>query len=177
MAVPAVSHAVRRYPEAVSAVRSLYDRFQVLIHEIAKFGIVGAFNAVLDITLFNLLHFRAGIGPLTSKTLAVAVAATSSYFMNRHWSFAHRARTGFRREYMLFFVLSAIGLAIALTCLGFTRYVLGRTDPLSLNIAANVIGLGLGTLWRFWSFKRWVFLPADDPDLPSPAEAAISTTT
>lgn len=161
----------------MSAVRALYDRFQVLIHEVAKFGIVGAFNAVLDIALFNWLHFSVGIGPLTSKTLAVVVAATSSYFMNRHWSFSHRARTGIRREYVLFVILSGIGLAIALTCLGFTRYVLGRTDPLSLNIAANVVGLGLGTLWRFWSFKRWVFLPATDPEVPSPVEAAITTTT
>ena len=172
-----VSHAIAGYSVAVSLAHASYQRFQVLIHEIAKFGIVGAFNAMLDIALFNVLHFRVGIGPLTSKTLAVAVAATSSYFMNRHWSFAHRARTGIRREYVLFIILSGIGLGIALTCLGFTRYVLGRTDPLSLNIAANVVGLGLGTLWRFWSFKRWVFLPADDPELPSPVEAAITTTT
>ena len=161
----------------MSLARTLYDRFQVVIHEIAKFGIVGAFNAVLDIALFNWLHFRVGIGPLTSKTLAVIVAATSSYFMNRHWSFAHRARTGIRREYVLFIILSGIGLGIALTCLGFTRYVLGMKSVLALNVAANGVGLALGTLWRFWSFKRWVFLPADDPDTPSPAEAAISTTT
>lgn len=161
----------------MSLVRTVYDRFGVLIHEIAKFGIVGAFNAVLDIVLFNVLHFTVGLGPLTSKTLAVTVAATSSYFMNRHWSFAHRARTGIRREYVLFIILSGIGLGIALTCLGFTYYVLGRTDPLSQNIAANGVGLVLGTLWRFWSFKRWVFLPATDPDLPSPVEAAITTTT
>ena len=161
----------------MSVVRVLYDRFQVVIHEIAKFGVVGAFNAVLDIALFNWLHFSVGIGPLTSKTLAVTVAATSSYFMNRHWSFAHRARTGIRREYVLFIILSGIGLGIALTCLAVARYVLGFTSVLALNVAGNGIGLALGTLWRFWSFKRWVFLPADDPDLPSPVEAAITTTT
>lgn len=158
-------------------VRSVYDRFQVLIHEIAKFGVVGAFNAVLDIALFNWLHFSVGIGPLTSKTLAVSVAATSSYFMNRHWSFAHRARTGIRREYVLFIILSGIGLAIALLCLTVARYVLGMTSVLALNVAANGVGLVLGTMWRFWSFKRWVFLPADDPELPTPVEAAITTTT
>jgi putative flippase GtrA len=156
---------------------AVYDRFRVLVHEIAKFGLVGAFNAVLDVALFNWLHFSVGIGPLTSKSLSVLAAATSSYFMNRHWSFAHRARSGLRREYSLFVVLSGIGLLIALVCLGFTRYVLGLTSPLALNVAANVVGLVLGTLWRFWSFKRWVFLPADDPDAPSPIEAAISTTT
>ncbi len=161
----------------MSFARTLYDRFQVVIHELAKFGLVGAFNAMLDIALFNVLHFRVGIGPLTSKTLAVLVAATSSYFMNRHWSFAHRARTGIRREYVLFIILSGVGLAIALACLAIARYVLGLTSVLALNIAGNGFGLVLGTMWRFWSFKKWVFLPAGDPELPTPAEAAITTTT
>jgi putative flippase GtrA len=172
-----VSHVSRRYSESMSVVRGLYDQFRVVIHEVAKFGIVGAFNAVLDIVLFNWLHFSVGIGPMTSKAASVTVAATSSYFMNRHWSFAHRARTGIRREYVLFIILSGVGLVIVEVCLGVTRYGLGRTDAWSLNIAANGVGLVLGTLWRFWSFKRWVFLPPDDPELPSPVEAAITTTT
>ena len=171
-----MSHAGRRYSVAVSLVRALYSRFQVLIHEITKFGIVGAFNFGLDIVLFNILR-SAHVGPLTSKTIAVTVAATSSYFMNRHWSFAHRARSGVRREYVLFIALSAVGLAIALICLGTSHYLLGFDSRLADNIAGNGVGTVLGTLWRFWSFKRWVFLPPDDPDLPSPAEAAISTTT
>jgi putative flippase GtrA len=160
----------------VSLVRTLYDRFQVLIHEIAKFGIVGAFNAGLDIALFNVLRAQ-GVGPLTSKALSVSVAATSSYFMNRHWSFAHRARTGVRREYVLFIILSGVGLLITEICLGTSHYLLGFTSTFADNVSANGVGLVLGTLWRFWSFKRWVFLPAADPDLPSPAEAAITTTT
>ncbi len=154
--------------------RTLYRRFEVLLHEIAKFGLVGAFNAGLDIGLFNVLHFHLGIGPLSSKTVSTMVAATSSYFMNRHWSFAHRARSAFRREFSLFLVLNAVGLGIALVVLGFTRYVLGLTGVLALNIAANVFGIGLGTLWRFYAYKRWVFLP-NEPGEPSAIEAAITT--
>jgi putative flippase GtrA len=158
----------------VQVVRALYQRFQVLIHEMAKFGVVGAFNAALDIALFNwLLH--QDVGPLTSKALATTVAATSSYFMNRHWSFAHRARTGVRREYVLFVILCGVGLVIVEICLGVSHYALGFTSKLADNVAANGVGLVLGTLWRFWSFKRWVFLP-NEPGVPTAAEAAISTT-
>lgn len=171
-----MSHAAAGTLGQVSLVRAVYDRFQILIHEIAKFGIVGAFNAGLDIALFNVLRDQ-GVGPLTSKALSVTVAATSSYFMNRHWSFAHRARSGIRREYVLFIILSGIGLAIALACLATSHYLLGFQSRFADNVSANGVGLVLGTLWRFWSFKRWVFLPADDPDTPSPAEAAITTTT
>jgi putative flippase GtrA len=158
----------------VSFVRAGYTRFRVLIHEMAKFGLVGLFNAVLDIALFNwLLH--QNVGPLTSKALATLVATTSSYYMNRHWSFRHRARSGARREYVLFVLLCAVGLVIVEICLAVSHYGLGYTSRFADNVAANGVGLVLGTLWRFWSYKRWVFLP-NEPGAPTPAEAAIATT-
>ncbi len=49
-------------------------------------------------------------------------------------------------------------MVIPLGCLAFTRYVLGLTDPLADNIAANVVGLGLGTAARFWAIRRFIFL-------------------
>jgi putative flippase GtrA len=38
-----------------------------------------------------------------------------------------------------------------------SHYLLDFTSTLADNIAANVIGLGLGTAFRFWSYRRWVF--------------------
>lgn len=35
--------------------------------------------------------------------------------------------------------------------------------PLADNISANVIGLGLGTLFRFWSYSTFVF-PKVEPE-------------
>ncbi|CAN5645230.1 hypothetical protein BH10ACT10_BH10ACT10_06910 [soil metagenome] len=32
------------------------------------------------------------------------------------------------------------------------------TDPVADNVSANVIGLGLGTLARFWAIQRFIFL-------------------
>ena len=66
--------------------------WQVLAKEIAAFGVVGVVNLFVDVGLFNLLHFRVGLGPTTSNAISTAVATTISYFANRHWSFSHRAR-------------------------------------------------------------------------------------
>lgn len=153
-----------RYPGGVPAtpLRALYARFQLLIHELAKFGIVGAFNAALDIGLFNLLRFGLHFGPLTAKGISVLVAATSSYFMNRHWSFKHRERSGLRREYTLFFLFNFIGLVIAETCLAFSHYGLGLHTVFADNVAANGFGLVLGTVFRFWAYRRFVFLLPTD---------------
>jgi hypothetical protein len=49
-------------------------------------------------------------------------------------------------------------MVIPLGCLTFTRYALRLDDAIADNIAANVVGLGLGTLARFWALRRFVFL-------------------
>jgi putative flippase GtrA len=81
--------------------------------------------------------------------------------MNRYWSFSHRARTGLAREYTLFFLLNGVALLIGLMVIGTARYGIGLTDKFSINMA-NLVGIGIGTVFRFWSYKRWVF-PAQQP--------------
>lgn len=157
-------------PTRRSVLREAYGQVEHLVHEIAKFGVVGLLAFVIDVGLFNLLMFAGGTGPLNSKPLtakciSVVVATTFSYFGNRNWTFRDRGRTGFAREYVLFFVLNGIALLIAIGCLWFTHYALGLTSVLADNISANVIGLGLGTLFRFWSYRKWVF-----PDEPVEAD-------
>lgn len=149
-----------------------YRGVRAVAHELAKFGAVGAVNFALDVALFNLLIFTvAEHAPLAAKAASMAISATSSYFMNRHWTWTARARTGLARELPLFLALSAVGLLITETCLAVSHYGLGLTSRLADNIAANVVGLVLGTMWRFVSFKRWVFVPADQPTAADPAGA------
>jgi putative flippase GtrA len=141
----------------VTVVRGLYQRFQRLIHEAAKFGVVGAVAFVVTTVGTNLLHFQAGLGPLTSNVIATIVATFVSYAGNRYWTFRHREGSTMPREYAVFFVLNGLGLAIQPACIGITYYPLGLTDKLSYNISL-VIGIGLGTLFRFWSYRRWVWV-------------------
>jgi putative flippase GtrA len=152
----------------VSVVRGLYGRFQRLIHEAAKFGVVGAIAFVVTTVGTNLLHFQAGLGPLTSNVIATIVATFVSYAGNRYWTFRHREGSTMAREYMVFFVLNGIGLAIQLACIGITYYPLGLTDKLSYNISL-IIGIGLGTLFRFWSYRKWVWVAP-----PAAGEPAVA---
>jgi putative flippase GtrA len=139
----------------------LRARFGHLLHEVAKFGVIGAFAYVIDVGTFNAL--RSGSlseRPLTAKVISTVLATTFAYFGNRHWTFRHRERRGLRREYILFFGFNAVGLAIALGCLGVSHYVLRLTSPLADNVSANVIGMVLGTVFRFWAYRRFVFTAA-----------------
>jgi putative flippase GtrA len=129
----------------------------MLIHELAKFGVVGGIAFLVTEVGTNLLHFQAELGPITSNVIATIVATCVSYAGNRYWTFRHRVGMDtLAGEYSLFFVLNAIGLGIQLACIGFTYYILGLTDKFSYNVAL-LLGIALGTLFRFWSYRKWVW--------------------
>ncbi|MEO3790384.1 GtrA family protein [Nonomuraea sp. B10E15] len=142
--------------------KRLYERFASLLHELAKFGSIGAIAFLIDTGAYNLFLLGVGLGPLTSKVFATTISATFAYLGNRYWTFRHREQSGLGREYFLFFLLNGIALLFGLLVIGFTTYTLHLDDALSANIA-NIIGVGLGTLFRFWSYKKWVFLEATEP--------------
>jgi putative flippase GtrA len=48
-------------------------------------------------------------------------------------------------------------MIISLSCLWVSHYLLGFESALADNISANVIGLVLGTVFRFWGYHNWVF--------------------
>jgi len=159
----------------VNLVRSFVDRWHMLIRELTKFGIIGVVNTVIDFAVWNALLF---IGPIKAQVIATVVAATCSYFMNRHWTFRHRARSSIRREYTLFFIFNAIGLAITGGILALASYGFNIDDRLWLNVV-KVFAIGAATIFRFWAYQKWVFLhPEDvlyepgDEELEHQAEAA-----
>ncbi len=140
----------------MSGVRRLYERFRLLIHEGAKFGIIGAIGVVIYNLVNGWMHFQLHLGALTSATIAVIVTTITSYIANRYWSFRHRERTTVPRETVMFFALNGVGLLIQWAVVGFTTYGLGETGKLA-NLVANNVGIVLGTLFRFWSYRKWVW--------------------
>lgn len=136
---------------------------RVLLKEISAFGVVGVINFVANLAIFNVLTEVLGWAVVRSSIIATVVTMTTSYFMNRHWSFSHRARTGLRREYTIFVAINAVALAIESAIVAGVEYGLGQDDTVSRNVA-KAVGITIGTALRFWSYKRWVFLAHDTGD-------------
>ncbi|PRY01443.1 GtrA family protein [Allonocardiopsis opalescens] len=135
---------------------SLYRRFAHLIHELGKFGVVGGIAFVVQTLLVNALVL-SGTGPYASQTIAIVVATCVTFVGHRFWTFRHRERSGLAREYALFFVFNVVGYLITMACLWLSSDVAGLTSVVASNIA-NIAGTALGTLFRYWSYKRFVFL-------------------
>jgi putative flippase GtrA len=68
---------------------------------------------------------------------------------------------------VLFFAMNAVGIGIAEVCVGLT-YPLGLArDGLAYNVALKG-GMALATLFRYWSYKKWVW-PATAATAATPA--------
>ncbi len=138
---------------------------QRLLAEVTKFLTVGGVATLVALVLFNaMVHgYFGGPGPLHDKPLLAFVLANTvgmmvSYRGSRSWAFRHREAVGAAGGRLAYVLINGLSMLIPLACLAFTRYVLGLDDPFSDNIAANVVGLALGTTARFWAFRRFVFL-------------------
>jgi putative flippase GtrA len=152
-------------------VAGLYDRVRHLIPELAKFGIVGGIGAVIDLGGAAVLHGRYHEEPLTAKAISISVATVVTYIGSRFWTFRHRENQALHRETVLFFALNVVGLIIAELVIACTTYILGFKDPIAYNLA-SVIGTGLGTIFRFFAYRRWVFLAPAAPPAPETASYA-----
>jgi putative flippase GtrA len=134
-----------------------------LVAQFARFGVVGAGGVVIDLVVFNVLRGTIlhpddiAHGPVVAKIISTSLAIIFNWLGNRYWTFRHTRRPHWLREAMEFAIVSLVGLGISLLCLYVSHYVLGFTDVLSDNIATNVVGLVLGTLFRFTFYRLWVF--------------------
>ena len=151
---------------------SLRKRFAELIPELTKFGLVGLAGAVVDLGGAAYLHGALGVGPMVSKGLSLTAATIVTYLGSRFWTFRHRMNQALLREGVLFAALNLVGLAIAECVIAFVSYGLDMKGTLAYN-AASVAGTGLGTIFRYFSYKKWVFL-AGVPGAVAAGEAAVS---
>jgi len=163
---------------STSGLAALNARARHLGPEAVRFGIVGLSGVAVQVGTFNLLRYAGprDVGvlearPITAQVLAIGLATVVTYLGNRYWTYRHRARGPVWRELGVFVLLNGIAIAIGSACLALSHYALRLTSPLADNLSGNVIGLGLGTLFRFWSYRRFVFVGAVRIPLEDPASA------
>jgi putative flippase GtrA len=145
----------------VPATPSVLDRLRgavdVLYREMIKFGVIGAAAFVIDVGLMNLLRQTVMEDkPTGAKVVSASVATAFAWVGNRAWTFRHRRNRPAHHEAGLFALTNGVALLIGAGSIAFSHYVLGLTTLAADNVA-NVVGIGLGTLFRFWAYRQFVF--------------------
>jgi putative flippase GtrA len=139
--------------------------------EAIAFAAIGIGNLVLYFLIFNTLIF---IGAVKATIIATLVTTYLAYLANRHWTYKNRPRRAMRREYTMFFAVNMVGLLIQSAGTGLLKYGLGmseRPHRLAFNIT-TIVCICVATLFRFWTYRTFVFKDAPTETVIAPAEGA-----
>ena len=83
-----------------------------LIQQIAKFGVVGILATLLDYGLLFALTEWAGLYYLLSSMLSFSISTIFNYVASVRWVFAVNQKYSKTRNFVLFVILSIIGLGL-----------------------------------------------------------------
>lgn len=147
-----------------------------IIYQIAKFGLIGVLNTLVDLGVLALITFifrsyyniestTIIIGAITFysiyKATSFVVANINSYFWNKYWTFDQGKKTQTRAEFVQFFAVSVVGFLINVFIASFVfKMVLASLTGLSddqLGLIGAAAGSIAGLAWNFIGYKLWVF--------------------
>ncbi len=154
-------------------------RFKALWHlfiaELMKFGTVGGLAFLVNAGVVALLMATVfqEEGHLKAKAIATVVATIFSWLANRYWTFRDKRQADTKREAWQFLIANVIGLAIELSCIGVSYYILGLTSGTASFISGTIIGTILGTIFRYLAYRFWVYAkPLDQEPGFAPSTAS-----
>ncbi|WP_349828714.1 GtrA family protein [Brevibacterium litoralis] len=124
---------------------------------VAKFSAVGGVAFVIDVLVFNLLRPDSLAGPIWAKIISVTLATLIAWVGSRYWTFKDGKRHSAAKEAVAFLLVNAGGLLIAVGCLWFSRNVLDLTSIFWDNVFGNVVGVGLGNIFRYFMYRFVVY--------------------
>ena len=128
-----------------------------LIEQFMKFSVVGVAAFVIDYGLLALLTEAFGINYLISATISFIASVIFNYMASMRFVFRHKKGMSRQREFIIFVILSAIGL-------GLNNLVLWScVEFLGIHyLIAKIIATIIVSVWNFFSRKK--FLDAGDDE-------------
>ncbi len=126
-----------------------------LIAQLMKFGVVGVIAFVIDYGLMVLLTEAFGVNYLVSATISFTVSVVFNYVASMRYVFRHKEGMSRRREFVIFVVLSVIGLGINNLLMWVGTGLFGISYLITKLFATAVV-----MLWNFVTRKK--FLDAGD---------------
>jgi putative flippase GtrA len=126
---------------------------------------------VIQLGSADILYKGVHTGELTATVISYVIATAATFVGNKYWTYRHRVgNSQVARESIMFVLLNLVGLLIQLAVVGLVRYGFGLADVFSYDVA-TVIGVGLGTIFRLFTYRRWVFLAT--PAAPAAVESLV----
>ena len=129
-------------------------RMKKLIEQILKFGVVGIIATVIDFGVLYVLSQPLRMDPVISAGISFCVSLVFNYVASMRYVFTHREDMSRSREFVIFLVLSFIGLAINEAIMAAGVAVFGNSALAVMG--TKVLATAIVMVWNFVSRKKWL---------------------
>lgn len=143
-----------------------------VVRELAKFGAVGGTGLLVNLAVFNLVRHLTDLQVVRASVIATIVSIACNYIGFRYFTYRDRDKSGRTKELTLFLMFSAVGMVIENGVLYVATYGFHWDSPLQSNVF-KFLGIGIATLFRFWSYRTWVFKALPAKEAVASAEAFL----
>lgn len=134
-----------------------------------KFSMVGAFGAVIDFGVFNLLIHFMNFKPFHASIVSFIFAVLSNFLLNRYWTYPDSRTKRFQQQFIQFSVVSLVGLGIRSLLFSPIEKILlsiaNQIIPTSFVLTPTFIGYNLTLaililvvmFWNFFANRFWTY--------------------
>jgi putative flippase GtrA len=142
----------------------IIGRKYVFVYQLAKFLLIGAFFALVDLLVLNSLIVYFGIKKeeivkyIIFVSISFTLATIFKYFANKYWAFEKLEKEKMEREFAIFFIVTAISgfIQIGVASILF-KFLVIFIQPLLAGNIGKIIGIAVASMWNFIFYKFVVF--------------------
>ncbi len=132
-----------------------------LVSQFVKFGLVGVIAFGIDYGIMVALVELVQMNPVVASAISFTVSVVFNYYASMRYVFTHREDMSKTKEFIIFVILSVIGLGIN-TVLMYVGVDLLVISYLLVKLFATAVVL----VWNFVSRKIWLDAPDAGYELP-----------
>jgi len=140
-----------------------------------RFAIVGAFGAVVDFGIYNILVNSFFFPVVLAGIISFLTAVASNFTWNRFWTYPDSRTKPLLRQGLEFLVINAMGLLIRVPILAYIdtpmrrlfanllqyTHLAGRSPLLNANTLGDNITLAIAVVivmfWNFFANRYWTY--------------------
>lgn len=141
---------------------SLIGKRFLFVYQLAKFILIGALATIFDLGTLSLFiklsAVTAGVYYLVFKGISFVVATAAKYFADKFWAFEKKETGKMAKEFIQFFLVTAVGLVINVGAAGLFVNMLKPQMGFSAESWANLGGIFAVLITFTWNFIGYKFI-------------------
>lgn len=137
-----------------------------------KFATVGAFGALIDFGVMNMMTHMFNMRLVFAGTISFACAVFSNFMLNRFWTYPDSRSRHFLHQFGMFLIVSLAGIAFRIPILHYVEPPMAALVERITHIpqanahiiaknATLAFAIGVVMIWNFFINRYWTYNDID----------------